>query len=46
MNRFDPDCCGLVSSKEVGLILRHVGHNPTEAELQVNLIFKVDSVFI
>ena len=41
LNRFDPSSSGTVSSKEVGLILRYVGHNPTEAELQVNTIFKL-----
>ena len=35
--RFDPKLTGVVSSAEVGHILKYIGHNPTEAELQVNI---------
>ena len=33
---FDTDRDGEIRSKELGLVLRHIGQNPTEAELQVN----------
>ena len=33
--RFDSDRDGVVSTKEVGKILRSLGHNPSDAELQV-----------
>ena len=33
--RFDTDCDGAVSSKEVGQIMRAIGQNPSEAEIQV-----------
>ena len=36
--RFDTDCDGAVSSKEVGQIMRAIGQNPSEAEIQVNQI--------
>ena len=37
--RFDTDCDGAVSSKEVGQIMRAIGQNPSEAEIQV---FQID----
>ena len=32
---FDTDHDGVIRSKELGAVLRHIGQNPTEAELQV-----------
>ena len=32
---FDTDHDGEIRSKELGAVLRHIGQNPTEAELQV-----------
>lgn len=37
MFRFDEDEDGVVSCKEVGKILRNLGYNPSDAELQVAL---------
>ena len=37
MYRFDEDEDGVVSCKEVGKILRNLGYNPSDAELQVAL---------
>ena len=34
-SRFDSDEDGVVSCKEVGKILRNLGYNPSDAELQV-----------
>ena len=31
-SRFDKD--GVISGKELGAVLRHIGQNPSEAELQ------------
>ena len=33
--RFDTDRDGVINSKELGAVLRTIGQNPTEAELQV-----------
>ncbi|XP_023336313.1 calmodulin [Eurytemora carolleeae] len=40
--RYDLDADGVVSSKEVGQIMRAIGQNPSEAEIQdmVNLVDK------
>lgn len=40
--RFDTDADGVVSSREVGQIMRAIGQNPSEAEIQdmVNLVDK------
>ena len=35
--RYDSDCDGVVSVREVALVFRCMGYNPTEAELQVIL---------
>ena len=32
---FDTDHDGVINSKELGSVLRQIGQNPTEAELQV-----------
>ena len=32
---FDTDHDGVINSKELGAVLRQIGQNPTEAELQV-----------
>ena len=32
---FDTDYDGVINSKELGAVLRQIGQNPTEAELQV-----------
>ena len=32
---FDTDKDGNINGKDLGQILRHIGHNPTEAEIQV-----------
>ena len=37
-HRFDTDKDGNINGKELGKILRYIGHNPTEAEVQVYLI--------
>ena len=34
-HRFDTDKDGNINGKELGKILRYIGHNPTEAEVQV-----------
>ena len=34
VSRFDSDNDGVINGKELGKILRHIGHNPTEAEIQ------------
>ena len=36
-HRFDTDRDGNINGKDLGKILRYIGHNPTEAEIQVNL---------
>ena len=36
-NKFDTDADGAVNCREVGLILRAVGQNPSEAEIQVEI---------
>ena len=33
--KFDSDKDGNINGKDLGQILRHIGHNPTEAEIQV-----------
>ena len=33
--KFDTDHDGVINSKELGAVLRAIGQNPTEAELQV-----------
>merc|ERR1711892_2288 len=33
-HRFDSDRDGVINGKELGKVLRHIGHNPTEAEIQ------------
>ena len=38
---FDKDKSGFICSKEMGHLLRTLGHNPTEAEVN-NLIAEVD----
>ena len=35
---FDTDHDGVISSKELGAVMRQIGQNPTEAELQVKTI--------
>ena len=32
---FDTKNCGMVSSKQLGMLLRFVGENPSDAEVQV-----------
>lgn len=34
---FDTDHDGVINSKELGAVLRQIGQNPTEAELQVRI---------
>ena len=34
--RFDTDHDGVINAKELGPVLRQIGQNPTEAELQVS----------
>ncbi|KAF1741378.1 hypothetical protein MXB_902, partial [Myxobolus squamalis] len=41
-NVFDKDSDGNISSKELGIVMRSIGINPTEAELQ-DMIREVDS---
>ena len=36
-SEFDTDHDGVINSKELGSVLRQIGQNPTEAELQVGL---------
>ncbi len=38
---FDTDHDGEISSKELGAVLRQIGQNPTEAELQVCSISRI-----
>ncbi len=38
---FDTDHDGEISSKELGAVLRQIGQNPTEAELQVCIISRI-----
>ena len=42
-HRFDTDKDGNINGKELGKILRYIGHNPTEAEVQVYLNIYVNS---
>jgi hypothetical protein len=35
--QFDTDHDGIINSKELGAVLKHVGQNPSEAELQVGI---------
>ena len=39
---FDKDGDGIITTKEIGTVIRALSHNPTEAELQ-DMINKVDS---
>ena len=32
---FDTKNTGVITGKELGKVLRHIGYNPTEAEIQV-----------
>ncbi len=34
--RFDTDHDGVINSRELGAVLKEIGQNPTEAELQVS----------
>ena len=34
-HRYDTDRDGSINGKDLGKILRYIGHNPTEAEIQV-----------
>ena len=40
---FDTDHDGVINSKELGSVLRQIGQNPTEAELQVKQIYPFNS---
>ena len=42
-HRFDTDKDGNINGKELGKILRYIGHNPTEAEVQVYLNIYLNS---
>ena len=44
-HRFDTDKDGNINGKELGKILRYIGHNPTEAEVQVYLNIYLNSNF-
>ena len=35
--RYDRDSDGVVTSREIGMILRSIGQNPSEAEIQVRV---------
>ena len=37
ISRYDSDNDGVVTVKEVSLVFRSIGYNPTEAELQVSV---------
>ena len=37
---FDTDHDGVINSKELGSVLRQIGQNPTEAELQVSFFWR------
>ena len=41
-SKFDADHDGVISSRELGQVLRFIGHNPTEAEIQVTMIVDTD----
>ena len=45
-NKFDADHDGVISSRELGQVLRFIGHNPTEAEIQVTMIQTLHSRLI
>ena len=45
-NKFDVDHDGVISSRELGQVLRFIGHNPTEAEIQVTMIQTLHSRLI
>ena len=36
-HKYDTDRDGNINGKDLGKILRHIGHNPTEAEIQVSI---------
>ena len=40
---FDTDHDGVINSKELGSVLRQIGQNPTEAELQVQYFTLVNN---
>lgn len=43
---FDTDHDGVINSKELGAVLRQIGQNPTEAELQVlKVLLKFHNIF-
>ena len=39
--QFDTDHDGVINAKELGPVLRAIGQNPTEAELQVNAKWQI-----
>ena len=43
-HRFDTDRDGAINGKDLGKILRYIGHNPTEAEVQVDKSFIYNKV--
>ena len=45
-NKFDETQSGLVSTKQLGNLLRHLGINPTKEELQVKGGIKIRTVTI
>ena len=40
---FDTDRDGIINSKELGAVLRQIGQNPTEAELQVRDLTRLNA---
>ena len=43
-NKFDEGQTGLVSTKQLGNLLRHLGINPTKEELQVSDPIKLKKI--